>query len=126
MIVEGIAYGWWETGTEGVHWAVQANWKGERWSYDDLHVLQDGDRLQITDTETNAVVFDGAVELDTEACKVEGQEWGQGVCGFYVHGVQVGVDPERWFGWFMHEPKGRYLARLEREEKVNASSVQKP
>lgn len=46
-VVEGLLFPFAETGTEGHLWALQANYLGKSWSYNDLYVLEDGDELTI-------------------------------------------------------------------------------
>lgn len=119
MIIKGIPIGHWETGTEGILWAVQANWEVKRWSYDDLHVLKNDDHLIITAAD-GTEVFHGVIYLDEQACMhhlttPQGTPYSvQGIQNMIVHGVQRGIDPDVWFGWFMAE-KGTYLAELVRE-----------
>ena len=114
-LISGIAYGWWETGSEGVHWCVQENWEGEQWSYDDLWTIKNGDHLTIKDRLTGETVFEGLVKLDHKLCEVKtGAGYkAQAINGMYVHGVQAtGCTPEEWFRWFM--TKDGYLAEIRR------------
>jgi hypothetical protein len=135
--IEGVPYGFWETGTEGVLWTVQANWRGPSWRYEDMHYLEDGDHLTIRDAASGQVLFTGKVKLSDELnVQTIATDWfgkplgysykAQVINGRYVHGVQEGVDPALWFEWFMEsldssrvdfktqtgEHVARYLATL--------------
>lgn len=113
--LNGLAYAYWETGTEGVLWSVVENFENEGWSRDDLHILKNGDHLILRDRETGEVVFDGVVNLSRDLCKVTGPNGveGQGLDGFWVHGVQAdGCTPEEWSRWFHSE---KFLAEVERK-----------
>lgn len=129
-VVEGIPFGHWETGTEGVYWCVQANWDRDSWDYEDMHSIKSGDKLTIWDARKR-VVFDGIVSLRRDLCRysLPNPLWGrpgcesapkftesQVVCGMFVHGVQEGVNPETWFKWFMETNHGAYTARLEKKD----------
>lgn len=89
-----------ETGTEGVVWSTYEDGKQ---GYDALCCLQDGDYLKVISPE-GAVVFDGEVNLEWERnfrqYPMNPSLGQQEVDGFWVRGLQVGVDPQDWSKWF--------------------------
>ena len=105
--VEGRLEAFYETGTEGVHWSIQEH---VRKGYDSLHPVRTGDHL--------TVFGDGGDVLWSDTVKLEYQsrfrpfprnpEYGQQeVCGFWVHGLQEGMDPEEWADMFFAERQAR-------------------
>jgi len=96
-----------ETGTEGVIWAVYDDTKE---GYAGLNCLTRGDYLTIFDPEdTNKVIWEGNIDLEYERnyhpYPMNPQYGQQAIGGFWVHGIQRGVDPDTWGKWFFkHYP----------------------
>lgn len=73
------------------------------WSYEGLHVLQDGDQLTIFDKDDpKKVVWDGKISLRQFGLFTEDAQ------GMWIHAEQKGIDRETWSNWFFKE----YPARL--------------
>ena len=105
--LEGHLIGWWETGTEGVHWSLVTDWGAEHASYQNLYVLQEGDDLLIFG-EDDAVAWRGTIAWDRQVrwrtSPFNERDGQQEVGGMWVHGFQSGVDPDVWADYFMgHE-----------------------
>lgn len=105
--LEGHLVGWWETGTEGVYWSLDSGCGAAQRSYDDLHVLDEGDELLIYE-EDGTLVWSGTISWDRQVrwrpYPFNPEQGQQEVGGLWVHGIQSGVDPEVWADYFMgHE-----------------------
>jgi hypothetical protein len=102
--IDGVLFAYWETGTEGVFWAVLGD-EPVPASRENLHILTDGDELTVFD-EDGSVLWRGVIHLEYESNWIEypghpGAGWGQqAVSGYWVHGVQRGVPPETWGDWY--------------------------
>jgi hypothetical protein len=103
--VTGRGEAYFETGTEGVLWAVyDPNEKG----YNGLYILKDGDELNIYDKNApDNILWSGIIKLEYETYKqVLNKKYNtqqQSVCGFWVHGLQEGVDGTTWGEYFLKE-----------------------
>ena len=105
MELKGVLDFWSETGTEGGHWAFQdekyispptPEWPHERWSYDGLHVLDNGDILVIYSKDNpNQIVWSGEIEL------IQHEVFTESAYGMWIHTDQKGVDRDIWARWFM-------------------------
>jgi hypothetical protein len=62
MTVDGRLEPFYETGTEGVIWAVYEDGKS---GYEGLHLMEDGDHLTVWNDE-GVVIFQGKIDLDRE------------------------------------------------------------
>lgn len=106
-----------ETGTEGVHWAVYDH---DKVGYSALHILQKGDYLFIEDTK-NKIEWEGGIDYDFETClevrSITPTFKQQQVGGFWVHGLQKSVLPEKWLTWFLEERPAVLI-----KERSNAST----
>jgi hypothetical protein len=71
------------------------------WSYEGLHMLNDGDHLRIyREEDPTQVVWEGAVKLR----RVDSYGPEGGTLGWRVHQKEdVGVGEETWFRWFLDE-----------------------
>ncbi len=93
-----------ETGTEGGFWAFQeakyiktdpTNPTGESWSYEGLHILNDGDHLIIYDKDdVDKVVWNGVINLKQHPLFTEHAQ------GLWIHADQNGIDRDTWSNWF--------------------------
>lgn len=92
-----------ETGTEGVIWAVSVD---GLLGYDSLLPLENGDGLLIYGPN-GEVAWEGTVDLEYErrqrAYPSNPQYSQQEVCGYWVHGLQRDQDPETWAQAFIQE-----------------------
>lgn len=100
--VKGCGDAYWETGTEGVFWAILDQEKPE---YDGLYILKPGDRLTIFDrSDTSKVLWSGVVDLEYESKQqhaIHNPSYvGQAVFNHWVHGLQRGLDAETWADYF--------------------------
>ena len=102
VVIHGILADFFETGTEGVCWAVYEDGKQ---SYDGLHLLGPRNHLRVTD-ETGAVRFDGYIDPDAEKGWMEypgrpGEGYGQpAALGYWIHWIQAGWEPDEWAALF--------------------------
>lgn len=93
-----------ETGTEGVLWSVYDT-DPQKTGYDRLYVLTAGDRVTIyRKDDPRAVIWSGTVDYDFESNQQQStynpSYVGQAVFNHWVHGLQRGLDPEEWAGFF--------------------------
>ncbi len=112
--IYGILDAFFETGTEGVLWALQdekhisTDAKGNpAWSYDGLNILKNGDLLTVfADNKRDVVLWRGVINLDPNTNRqqfefVTGMTFtAQTYDGFYVHGLQSNVDLKMWTRFF--------------------------
>ncbi|MDP2695647.1 MAG: hypothetical protein Q8O87_00105 [bacterium] len=99
-MLKGICYFHSETGTEGGYWAFQdsRHISSEGWSYDGLHILEDGDSLTIfSPDDPSQIVWSGTISLHQYPSSIES------VSGFWIHADQRGVDREIWARYFFDE-----------------------
>jgi hypothetical protein len=96
----GVLDAFFETGTEGVLWSIFDN---DLQGYEALNILKDGDYLFVEDGK-GEIEWEGIVSLDWDIRYrpyPTNPEYGQQeVLGYWVHGLQRGIDPERWAKWF--------------------------
>ncbi len=116
--IKGTLFLWSETGTEGGSWSLQdeqfiqpptEDWPHERWSYDGLKVLEDGDHLKIFNPE-GAVYWEGTVSLKqypvfTESVGVPDSSANVDL-ELWIHADQNGLDRNFWALPFMKEYRG--------------------
>ena len=92
-----------ETGTEGILWSICIDNQG----YDGLYVLHDGDELIIYTEDRCAIIWKGIVQLEYERLRTSypaNPESGQQmIFNRWVHGFQVGLQPDVWAKWFLSE-----------------------
>ncbi len=98
-----------EQGMEGVVWCVEMD--GRRW-YDALHPLRDGDHLAVL-ADDGSLEWAGFVDLDRAANAFESPVWHQQVDGYWVRGLQRGVEPETWSNWFRDGRPARVVPRAD-------------
>jgi len=104
--IKGVLHAFWETGTEGVYWALQdfecmiepSEWQkshgvDKAWDYSGLNILKTGDWLTIIDPNGNTV-WGGLVSIDNSI----GQ---YGRC--LVHGMPDNFDKDTWCDIFAGE-----------------------
>jgi len=110
-IIRGKLHLWSETGTEGGYWALQderfiepptEEWPHERWDYDGLQVLKDGDHLRIFAPD-GSIYWEGYVSLRQHSAFTEDAE------GFWIHADQNGLDRKFWALPFFKEYNGEII-----------------
>jgi len=111
--IVGMLDAFFETGTEGVLWAILDN---DLTGYDALNILKDGDYLFVEDG-LSQIEWEGTVKLDW---KINWREFPQNpghgqqeVYGYWVHGIQEGLDPALWAKWFF---EGRRAVAIIKED----------
>lgn len=96
--MHGVLFFWSETGTEGGYWAFQEDPEQFGWSYDRLHVLEDGDRLTIFDKDNpEQIVWEGEISL------IIHPTFNEHVFGLRIHSDQRDIDRETWAKRFIEE-----------------------
>ncbi|WP_207539664.1 hypothetical protein [Sabulicella rubraurantiaca] len=112
-MIEGTLLSWFETGLEGIVWAVHEDGKA---GYSGLNPLRDGDHLQILEAD-GTLIWEGTIDLDREVNRrpypFNPGVSGHAVRGCWVKGLQRGVDLGLWFHWFQDEKCAR-LRKLAR------------
>lgn len=92
-----------ETGTEGIIWSMCTDNEG----YDGLHCLQDGDELTVYTKDRCAILWKGIVHLEYKRLltpyPTNPEYRQQMIFNRWVHGFQVGLQPEVWAKWFFSE-----------------------
>src|SRR5690606_30932119 len=92
-----------ETGTEGVAWAITMDGVP---GYDGLYPLKNGDELVIY-AGGGEVAWEGTVDLEYErrwrAYPTNPELGQQEVLGMWVHGFQRDLDPEVWARLFFDQ-----------------------
>ena len=137
QVITGLLEGFWETGTEGVLWALEEEpFKG----YEGLHILENGDELTVFNAD-GSVLWKGVIDLEYETgyrnFPLNPQYGQQAALGYWVHGCQRGFAIDDWAYMFMgphcHEPRypqrlkgelrkgpGRALASLDEQDSADA------
>lgn len=83
------------------------------WSYEGLHVLDDGDRLTIYDKEKpEETVWEGTISL-TPLTVFQESVFG----GIWIHNDQIGVARETWANWFLEQYPARLTVKQPQAEK---------
>lgn len=98
--LKGVCHFYSETGTEGGLWAFQDSdyMSPQGWSYEGLHILENGDRLTIFSPDNPArIVWSGVISLRPHPLFTES------VFGCWIHADQEGVDRETWATYFFEE-----------------------
>lgn len=113
QIFEGQVFGWFETGLEGVVWALQTF---ETQNYDGLIVVEKGDHL-ILRSQAGEVLFDGIIDPDYEIgtqSRFPGDTSGQSIAlGHWIHWTQRSWLPDNWASFFI---SGENTGRIERKQ----------
>ena len=113
MIIEhrGVLTGYFETGLEGVMWAMHIDGlKG----YDALEILEAGDYLEIY-SEEGEIVFSGVIKPDKTIGRMPhffSDRTQPSALGLWIHWTQEGFKSDDWAMYFMTE---EYTGMLRRE-----------
>jgi hypothetical protein len=104
--IKGVLHAFWETGTEGIYWALQdfehmtepSEWQKKHgvdkaWGYEGLNILKTGDWLTIIDPE-GKTIWGGLVSIDP-SIRSYGRCW--------VHGMPDNFDKDAWCRIFTDE-----------------------
>lgn len=103
---EGILFGWFETGTEGIVWALQEfKHVGEHWSYEGLVPLKSTDLLFVMDQDQKKV-WTGVVMLDNTRT----------AHGYHIWGIPKGWDSKEWMKLMFNEQHVGIILRLKKGE----------
>lgn len=104
--VIGTLIGFFESGSDGVLWSIYDN---NSTGYESLNILKDGDYLFVEDGN-KGIEWEGYIKLEyIRFATLRGGAnnmlpyFQQQVAGYWVHGLQDGVDPEVWARWFFEE-----------------------
>lgn len=103
--ITGLLEPYFETGTEGVLWAIIDDKKK---GYDSLNILKKGDMLAVfADAKRETVLWQGVVDLEYERNKhphpLNPNYVQQAVGGYWVHGLQKTLEPEVWADMFFKQ-----------------------
>ncbi len=117
----GILHLFSETGTEGGYWAFQDERfitrdeearREDRWSYEGLHILEDGDNLTIFSKENpEDIVWNGEISLQKHPSFTEHAR------GLFIHADQTDIDRDTWAEYFLGEHKAKLVSRRELKTK---------
>jgi hypothetical protein len=117
-IIEGTLFDFFETGTEGVLWAVIDD---ENLGYDNLHFVEAGDHLTILD-QLGYKLWSGAITCDRKAGWRRyplNPKYGQPLAlGHWVHWTQKGFKPDEWAGYFIRSEYDRLRGILKKSRKT--------
>lgn len=112
----GKLYLFFETGTEGIIWALNKKSSDENTSYEDIVYLRDGDLLEVYDDNAN-LFWRGHIDLEYQTNWYQypfnpssGQ---QAVNGMWVNGLQRDVDPEFWMLMFSNSMNAKVVREKE-------------
>jgi len=104
-----------ETGTEGGYWAFQdeqfiepptKDMPSGRWSYDGLHLLEDGDQLTIYSKGSPRLVeWSGIIQLHQYPL------FSEDASGMWIHADQVGVNRDWWAKFFFEDYAAEYTPK---------------
>jgi len=104
--LEGVLFFHSETGTEGGYWAFQDSRhiqeNGASWSYEGLHILENGDHLTIYHPDEGKEVWSGVINLKQYPLFTEDAS------GLWIHEEQIGIGRDVWAEYFFQE----YPAKL--------------
>lgn len=112
--IKGELEPFWETGTEGVLWALDDK---KTKDYQSLHILKNGDYLKVFDSN-NQVHWEGEIQLEYErnyrSFPMNPQYGQQALLGCWIHGLQNNLEPEFWGKMFFNKMKAELTRKEEK------------
>lgn len=124
MKIHGELLDWFETGLEGVVWAIEPN---DAVGFD-LNVIHEGDHLTILDRD-GRVLWQGVIQCDREIGKIPRPTnpdfVQQAALGCWIHWVQRGFEPDQWAAFFIRPEGDRYRGILEMKEQSIPTACQR-
>lgn len=115
--IEGELEDWFETGLEGVVWALADD---AQKGYDSLHVIEEGDDLTILD-KMGKVLWHGTIECDRKTGATprptNPKFVQQQALGCWIHWIQNGFESDRWAEFFMRPDDDRLRGVLVKNPK---------
>jgi hypothetical protein len=118
QIIEGVLEDFFETGSEGVWWALVDD---ENFGYDNLHIIKPGDHLTILD-QLGHKLWSGIIRYDRKAGWRRyplNPKYGQPCAlGHWVHWTQKGFKPDDWARFFIR-PEYDRLRGVLRKARAN-------
>jgi hypothetical protein len=115
-IFKGRLFDWFETGLEGLVWALEEDGKD---GYDGLHVIEEGDKLTILGPRRR-VLWKGIIVCDRKTGRIPHplipSYKQQAACGFWIHWIQRGFKPETWAKFFIRPEDDRLRAVLTKKK----------
>lgn len=126
-VYTGVTDSFFETGTEGVMWSVMDDVNS---GYGSLHILNNGDRLEIMNKAGDKVEWKGTIRYNHKVGYKpypKNPTCGQQVaCGYYVDGIQCGFKPNAWGKLFFESRKckltlGRKSIQYQKASMANKS-----
>lgn len=110
-IFKGKLIGYFETGTEGVFWALQNdNLPG----YEGLILLEAGDQIEIYSKDLQ-LVYKGFIKPDTVIGRTQRPSsniYQPTALGMWIHWTQEGFSPDKWASYFID---GNYSGIIQRQ-----------
>ncbi len=86
---------------------------GESWSYEGLHILENGDRLIIFDKQDpKKIVWEGVIQLNFYSVFTEATS-----TGMWIHADQEGVERSVWEKFFLLHYPAKLILRPKRRRK---------
>lgn len=110
--IKGTLNPYFETGTEGVIWSLNEDYKN---GYDALVILEAGDELTVFDNYGN-IEYRGIVTPDYEMCLTTSRfnpaHVQPSVGGLWVHWLQSGLEPNLWLSYFTRNCRAEILRKI--------------
>ena len=82
---------------------------GDSWSYEGLHILQNGDRLTIYHPDDNKEVWSGVINLKQHYLFTEHAS------GMWIHADQIGLQRDVWAEYFFREYRATLIPVKDQE-----------
>ena len=123
--IHGVLEDFFETGSEGVHWAVCDD---DDESYSGLHFIEEGDHLTIFGP-AESVLWEGVIVCDRKSGFEKyprNPKYGQPqALGHWIHWTQKGFKPDDWARFFIR-PDSRRLKAILKKRPFDAEERLKP
>ncbi|MFA6286139.1 MAG: hypothetical protein WC661_02045 [Opitutaceae bacterium] len=121
--ITGELEDWFETGLEGVVWALIDDANN---GYDSLHVIEEGDDLTVLD-KAGTVLWQGTIECDRKTGATPRPTnphfIQQQALGCWIHWIQKGFEPDHWAEFFIRRPDDRLRGVLVKKSTQVATNV---